>query len=111
MNELETGLRILARIIARAYLEELAQERTKECSVRTNKEEDNANGASEQGSEASPDGRNNSSSKAKEPDNYTEGLSKDQRLRQRAKNIGTYDCASLSERPGTKFHSAKSVSG
>jgi hypothetical protein len=43
MNELESGLRILARIIARTYLEELSQVPNQTKPLEENVEENNAN--------------------------------------------------------------------
>ena len=57
------GLKILARMIARVYLDELAQERLKERREKESKEEDDANQRSERGSEVTETGENTTGSK------------------------------------------------
>jgi hypothetical protein len=52
------GLRILARMIARVYLDELAQERINERSQSKNKEEDDANQRCKRGYKAAAPGEN-----------------------------------------------------
>jgi hypothetical protein len=68
MNELETGLRILARVIARAYLEELAQER-KQCSSRTTKEDINVEEANGR-EKVLPQSMSKASNKSRAPGGY-----------------------------------------
>jgi len=52
------GLKILARMIARVYLDELAQERLKERRKNQNKEEYDANQRSKRGCEITETGEN-----------------------------------------------------
>ena len=57
------GLKILARMIARVYLDELAQERLKERREKESKEEDDANQRSKRGSEVTETGENTAGNK------------------------------------------------
>ena len=54
MNTPENGLRILARMIAEAYLEDLAQKSIQQNALEKKKEENNANQRCNRGCKAAP---------------------------------------------------------
>jgi hypothetical protein len=57
MNTPENGIRILARMIAEAYLEELSQKSMQQNSLEKKKEENDANQRCNRGCKASPPGK------------------------------------------------------
>lgn len=63
ISEFDNGLRILARIIARAYLKDLAQKLNKHNAFVEKKEDDNANQRCDRSGEASPPGKSKAGSK------------------------------------------------
>ena len=63
MHTPENGIRILARMIAEAYLEELSQNQYQNKSLEEIKEDDNANQRCDWSGEASPPGKSKAGSK------------------------------------------------
>jgi hypothetical protein len=57
MNTPENGIRILARMIAEAYLEELSQKSMQQNSLEKKEEENDANQRCNRGCKASPPGK------------------------------------------------------
>jgi hypothetical protein len=59
----ENGIKILARMIAEAYIEELSQKPHQNEELKEMKEDDNANQRCDRSSEASPTGKSKTGSK------------------------------------------------
>jgi hypothetical protein len=66
ISDFDNGLRILARMIARAYLKDLAQQPIQQKSLRDKKEENDANQRCNRGCKASPLGKDKAGNQERE---------------------------------------------